>query len=119
MADEVAWLVNALKADKTSEEVILAQEPRALPLEGLVVDVPLLHPDLAVTVANVSAWPRDGLEADAACAPEAGADELEHLGLSHEITLDPLVNGPVVAGPVLGRHPDYHVPWNYEPSVQC
>ena len=43
MADEVAWLVNTLKADKASEEVILAQEPRALPLEGLVVDVPLLH----------------------------------------------------------------------------
>ena len=51
-------------------------------------------------------WPGDRLEGDGPLAVEAGVDDLEELGLLHEVPLDALVDRPVVAGPVLGHHAD-------------
>merc|ERR1719189_604075 len=62
---------------------------------------------------DISPRPRHGLEADRAGAPEPGADKGEHLGLRHEVALDPLVDCPVEARPVLGGHPNYRVSRNF------
>ena len=110
--DEEARLVDRLERDKTREKVIIPREPGALLLESLIVDVTLLHPDLAVPVPDVSPRPGDGLEGDRACPPQPGVDQLEHLGLCHEVALNTLVYSPVVAGPVLGGNTYYHFTWN-------
>ena len=49
-------------------------------------------------------WPGDRLEGDGPLAVEAGVDDLEELGLLHEVPLDALVDRPIVAGTVLGHH---------------
>ena len=48
----------------------------------------------------------DGLEGDGTLSVEAGVDDLEELGLLHEVPLDALVDRPVVSGPVLGHDTD-------------
>ena len=59
-------------------------------------------------------WPSDGLEWDRPLTPEARVDDLEELGLPHEVALHALVDGPVEARPVLRRHPDDERAWNSE-----
>ena len=63
-------------------------------------------------------WSGDRLEGDGPLAVEAGVDDLEELGLLHEVPLDALVDRPVVAGPVLGHHADDEaIRWEKEPDV--
>ena len=92
--------------------MILTGKPGTFLLEGIIMKIALLHPDLAVTMTDVSSWSGHGLEGDGSLSPEAGTEDLEHLGLGHEVALDALVDGPVVAGPVLGGDPHDHVAWN-------
>ena len=62
-------------------------------------------------------WPGDRLEGDGPLAVEAGVDDLEELGLPHEVPLDPLVDRPIVAGPVLRHHADDEAIWKKETKI--
>ena len=62
-------------------------------------------------------WSGDRLEGDGPLSVEAGVDDLEELGLLHEVSLDALVDRPVVAGTVLGHHADDEAIWKKEPKM--
>ena len=51
----------------------------------------------------------DRLEGDRPLPPQPRREDLEHLSLLHEVSLDALVHRPVEAGAVLGGHADNQV----------
>ena len=105
--DVEAGLVDRLEGREAGEEEVGPGEPRALPPPLLIRGDGLLYPDLAVPVPDPTAGPRHRLERHGSLSPQPGADDPEHLGLRHEVSLDTLVHRPVVAGTVLAADTDY------------
>ena len=104
VSDEPAGSSDRLKGYEASKEVVHLGKPRTFFLKLSVRDVSLFNPDLSVPVPEVATGLGYRQEGDGASAPESRTDESEHLRLLHQVTLNALVDGPVVARPVLGRH---------------